>query len=243
MPNHIENELEITGDTESLKEILDKYIYPDISDQNDLFLDFQKIIPMPDKLDLPDSSIGHIGYCALYANYKSLLKHSWIPDGISKRVELLEFLEAKDLRYVELAVKYRTNEKGHGYKTWYQWRNRYWGTKWNSFSGKLKINALDDKRLVLILNTAWSPPLPVIKMLSKIYEGLNLSLKYFDEDHVLLGEASFKAGNLVEHDTKFKLSNPYYEEYMHLLLYTGERELLMPSSPYQVSDLLQKIKH
>lgn len=47
---------------------------------------------------------------------------------------------------------------------WYEWRNRYWDTKWNAYDS-YSIISEEDETLTLVFNTAWSPPLSVIKRL------------------------------------------------------------------------------
>ena len=60
---------------------------------------------------------------------------------------------------------------------WYQWHNKYWGTKWNAYDGYSKAG----KTWVLfVFSTAWSYPAPVIEQLHLM--GYDFELQYADED-------------------------------------------------------------
>jgi hypothetical protein len=58
-------------------------------------------------------------------------------------------------RSPKLAKKYKENIEMYGFKSWYEWCNANWGTKWNSYD----FQAQDE---CVSFNTAWAPPEPVI---------------------------------------------------------------------------------
>ena len=51
---------------------------------------------------------------------------------------------------------------------WYDWRNRYWGTKWGACD--IEITQDDEDFLEITFNTAWSPPEPIVHALRSKYE-------------------------------------------------------------------------
>ena len=51
---------------------------------------------------------------------------------------------------------------------WYDWRNRYWGTKWGACD--IKITQDDEDFLEITFNTAWSHPDPIVHALRSKYE-------------------------------------------------------------------------
>ena len=51
---------------------------------------------------------------------------------------------------------------------WYDWRNRYWGTKWPACD--IEITQDDEDFLEVTFNTAWSPPEPIVRALRSKYE-------------------------------------------------------------------------
>lgn len=61
--------------------------------------------------------------------------------------------------------------------TWYEWRIKNWGTKWNSYDVSF---CLKDK--MIAFNTAWSCPVPVIRKLVDIFPEIPFVLDYADED-------------------------------------------------------------
>lgn len=58
----------------------------------------------------------------------------------------------------------------------YDWCVNNWGTKWNAYDGDVK--RMSPTELFLLFQTAWAPPLPIIKELSKMYPKAVFSLYY-----------------------------------------------------------------
>lgn len=63
---------------------------------------------------------------------------------------------------------------------WYNWNVENWGTKWNAYD--VAWEDLDDGRVQLNFDTAWSHPEPVITALSKKFPYEVLEVRYADED-------------------------------------------------------------
>ena len=118
-------------------------------DNDDYILDFNKIIPMPDELQIEAGSRGQRGLMYLYSKtdsieekgiinkaYKSLnpffkdiykdSEYAKIDNDITKYEEDNNFKES-----IELGEKYLSNYKKHGHWHWYDWCVSNWGTKWN----------------------------------------------------------------------------------------------------------------
>ena len=74
--------------------------------------------------------------------------------------------------------KNRRLRKVYGTDNWYDWRILHWGTKWNSYDGK--IDNEDEEYIVYTFDTAWSPPEPVIQALREKFEEVNITA-FFDE--------------------------------------------------------------
>lgn len=66
---------------------------------------------------------------------------------------------------------------------WYNWRYKYWGTKWNAqFLDKLcfdreAIIAEDIRSIDIVFDTAWYAPVPVAKRLCNMYKS-KLKIKW-----------------------------------------------------------------
>ena len=85
--------------------------------------------------------------------------------------------------------------KGHD---WYNWNNNNWGTKWDiavSDEGydATRISVDEETLLAYEFQTAWSPPLPVIRDLSIQYPEAEINLSY-EEEQGWGGEIQFNNG-------------------------------------------------
>lgn len=122
MPNHVTNKIEFHGEQENIKKVLEL-----IKGEDD-YIDFEKIIPMPDNIFR-----GDLG---------------------------------------------REERELYGTNNWYDWSIENWGTKWNAYDCYLE----DDN--IIIFNTAWSAPIPVLDALAEICYENNVwfTSKWADED-------------------------------------------------------------
>ena len=58
--------------------------------------------------------------------------------------------------------------------------NKVWGTKWNSFNITSNKNK-DSLELSYFFNTAWNPPIPIIKKIIEFYPDIYLDFEYEEE--------------------------------------------------------------
>lgn len=77
-------------------------------------------------------------------------------------------------------------------ENWYGWRVQNWGTKWEGYNGQF-----NEDHTTFTFNTAWSPPLPVIKKLAEL-TGKTLVLEYIEEGMFFCGK--YTAGREYDHD-------------------------------------------
>jgi hypothetical protein len=75
---------------------------------------------------------------------------------------------------------------------WHGWRVANWGTKWNGYDGRF-----NDNQTMFSFDTAWAPPLPVIKELAKA-TGETFVLEYIEEGNFFCGR--YTAGQDGDHD-------------------------------------------
>ena len=85
----------------------------------------------------------------------------------------------------ELQSEYTANKALWGFATWYDWRIINWGTKWNSYSVEFDGDTIR-------LQTAYTPPIPVIEKLAKLIKK-NIRMTYRDEFFNFWGETFFYA--------------------------------------------------
>jgi hypothetical protein len=60
-------------------------------------------------------------------------------------------------------------------KDWYNWRVENWGTKWNGYDGRFNCDDFSS----FTFDTAWAPPLPIIKKLAEL-TGETFILEYIE---------------------------------------------------------------
>lgn len=136
MPNHIINTIRLTGDRQKISELLE-------SVKDNRFgigsLDFNKVIPMPESLQIETSSSMERGLKA----YKEFVDICTF-DGANKDMDLLNIPEDKENIFLrmredvkreewELGRQAFRNEAMYGAPSWYDWSIKNWGTKWNSY--------------------------------------------------------------------------------------------------------------
>lgn len=85
----------------------------------------------------------------------------------------------------------------------YEWCIENWGTKW----GISHSNLVDESenRLTYALDSAWSPPLPVIQKMSEVFPELTFKLKYYESANGFKGTFMAKGGKVIK--------NEYSEDY------------------------------
>lgn len=180
MPNNTTNTLVLNGSNE------------DVSAIRDLLgaeIDFNKVIPRPEELNIVSDSKGDEAYSCLYteAGWRKYLGYHWVQDaGIKNKEDLIAFLEKRagepgegELSWRELGDRYASNLKKYGATTWFDWCCENWGTKWGAYE---PIDIEDDgDRLVIIFHTAWSAPLPIYKKLKELFPDVDIEAYWSDE--------------------------------------------------------------
>ena len=151
-------------------------------DEGKAQFDFNKIIPMPEELDLEAGSYESDAIEAVVREVcdKTYLGRSYYCgdsiNGRNARLKKYEAQEAKKKQLLEDGLKYIANAVRYGATSWYDWRIANWGTKWNA--GETKI--IDDD--TVRFRTAWKPPKPIFRELSRMHPELDLEIVWADED-------------------------------------------------------------
>jgi hypothetical protein len=187
MPNHVTHQLTIEGiDT---TRIIDQLA------GNASRIDFNRVVPMPEELNVEWNSDGFMGLAAVSGQSDAFSMHIWLKKlGLSSAWELSSYLERERPDAIELGRKYLRNREKFGHPTWYEWCTANWGTKWNAFSASTWEMLPDGA--VIYFHTAWSPAIPVISCLSEMFTTTAMTLRYFDEGWSFAGEAFFGSGLL-----------------------------------------------
>ena len=184
------NRLRLEGDQNRIDELLKSV------KGKDSVLDFNKIIPMPESLNIEAGSRTERGlkaykdfiyvYTFAGTEQKDLL-------NIPKEKEETFLCTQQDIRRDEweLGKTAFQNEQKYGAATWYEWARSSWGTKWSAYNAEIG----EDN--TIMFNTAWSRAMPVIQKLSENFPDLYFEYCWADEDFgVNVGMAEFENGEI-----------------------------------------------
>lgn len=100
---------------------------------------------------------------------------------------------------------------------WYEWSVKNWGTKWPMQVTKAEFTA---DEIVLTGDTAWSPPIPLLEHISRLYPGLEIVLTYYEEGVSFAGAAAIYRGesNISEGEIESPPEMDDEDEWMGLYL-------------------------
>lgn len=181
MPNHITNIIKLEGDRLHIQKLLEA-IY--IEEYGLGTVDFNKVIPMPESLDIESGSTtkrAMKAYDDFIAVFKILNGENADPKKIPEESEKA-FAEYRDLSPEEwlLGKTAYWNNVQYGFSDWYDWRRANWGTKWNSYGYDEHDDYSNKDRLKFL--TAWSAPHPVIEKIAEMFPEVEIEHEWADED-------------------------------------------------------------
>lgn len=203
MPNHITNELTCEN-----KATLDSLA----GGNNREFVDFEKIVPMPDMLrgDVDTDVLLWAEICTGFVNLTTLSQPHGSPveavrigdygsaaDYLkgSRAIRLMQdgpFPKDFDAKRFDQLLNAMRGLKEFGFASWYEWSLQHWGTKWNAYDQKQVSD------LIVRFNTAWSAPVPFLVALSLKHPSETFRLRWADEDFGCnVGDVTVKAGEIV----------------------------------------------
>lgn len=193
MPNHVTNRLNLIGEQTRIDELLDKIKNDELGRGT---IDFNKIIPMPEALDVESGSVESDAIkaylkaaCPITDDYgvKKLEPEAY--RSIVGKLDSKFYVKYTDQKIMETDLNvpnaselikqgqvYVDNLLNYGATTWYDWRCNNWGTKWNAYD----FRPFEDNTLTF--STAWSRALPIIDKLSEMYPDIRFSYGWADED-------------------------------------------------------------
>ncbi len=93
-----------------------------------------------------------------------------------------------------LAVKDGFNAGG------YDWCCKHWGTKWGIYDAKQKPRAAKGTTLIYSFQSAWSPPIPVLKVMSKMFPRCTFVLRWYERGMQLQGVYRCEGGAVVHEE-------------------------------------------
>lgn len=225
MPNYVATEIRVKGDKEKLDQLVEAV---SSNDGTYCAFDFNKIVPMPEELNIPSCSSGEWGM--KYIILKSDKDNFLLSDEDRNFIKQFESHSEEDIKdWLECGKKYLHNLSKYCYKTWYDWcmDPSNWNTKWNSCDSE--CSRIDDNEVMFTFSTAWSFCTPVIKKLSEMYPELDIEFMYSDEDASYnCGSGTLKGGEYIEYNTPDYNSNAAYRIYLDLHPYDEDRLVYDP---------------
>lgn len=235
MPNHIQNRLQVIGDNDEVQKLLN-HINGNYDDGKEMQIDFNKIKPMPKELNIEVHSgvemwaeicTGQIDFASLFQPMETSAsemfkngKYGTLASRMSAGTAMEHLTgkrkgNVKDLSEADFNtfIQCLKNVREHGFISWYEWRKKNWGTKWNAYNQNDK-RTTDD---TIYFQTAWSSPLELMQELSKLFPLVKLAFTYADEDSGSnAGKILFENGEAIEVNQPEGQSTEAYEIYFEL---------------------------
>ena len=84
----------------------------------------------------------------------------------------------------------------------YEWCKENWGTKWGICEPTEPVVYPKKNKLFYAFQTAWSPPIPIILAMSKKFERLKFTLKYYEGANCFKGTYICKNGVVISQTDK-----------------------------------------
>ena len=187
MPNWCENRLIIRAESGVFTCL--EAIRGETDEHGRRHIDFQKIVPMPAIL----TGTLH----PTPQEWFVLLQHK----KRGRTMPSYPSIDEAEMRYLHALLAYEQT----GYWNWYDWRvgkaetrflDGHWGTKWNACCS-IQIGNANDRAADIHFLTAWSPPVPVIRDLSRNYPDLAFTLKYFEPRCEIHGTLRMRSGRIL----------------------------------------------
>lgn len=191
MPNHVWNKIVVENicDLPIFNTKIDAYFNPGTQ------LDFNTILPEPE--DLEDVTSGSyedraIGWLLNRMFESEAMRYS---RDIIRAEKLFEFMKTirdpaekpKDLE------KYILNIIRTGEPSWYYWRRRHWGTKWNAYETKII-----DKDTIAF-KTAWNPVPKIIETMMVKFRIPKIDYSWVSEEYSENGRSIYHFGGPITH--------------------------------------------
>ena len=178
MANDFRNRLTLRGERETLEKVFDsirtKGVFKDGSDR---VFDFNKVIPMPEELDIESNTDAEMivllymrqaRFTLIVGPCDPRLEDAW------KRYQAMD--EERREKNEKLARQYLANIAKYEYPNWYSFHIGRWGTKWNAYGANVREGD------TLIYETANNYPKSVVEELSRKWPDVEFDLIAADEN-------------------------------------------------------------
>ena len=165
----------LRGERETVEKVFDSIK----NDEDKRVIDFEKVIPMPEELNIESNSAAETIIILLMRQARFMMFGPYSPE-VKDAWERYEKMDDQRKEENEaLAKKYLMNIAKYDYPNWYSWHIAKWGTKWNSIDGYGTQRREGD---TIYFETANGFCEPVIEELSKKYPDVEFIYEAADED-------------------------------------------------------------
>lgn len=217
MPNYVTNQISFGKGKNELAEFQRMAAELRMEGENLGSIDFNKLVPMPDSLDIIAGSQTDDGL-KLYRQFigeSAVISAQSLNLSEDERQKLAENhlkkwteIQEKDPEVWSLGEKAYQNLQKYSCPTWYEWRIQNWGTKWNACN----CVPLDEKSGVMQFDTAWGDVRRLVKKISEKYPRRKIHYRWADEDiGTNVGEIYFYDGQPTETNIPEMHSRAAYE--------------------------------
>lgn len=128
-------------------------------------------------------------------------------ENLEKVLDVLKKAEVEgkffDLLY-PIPEELKTEEERFGD----EWSVDHWGTQWDVHLTASSVHKMNDKTVLLIFSTAWSPPVPFFEKFSKDFK-VDIEIRYIADKNIFAGRAICKGGKLISSEC---IENPSQAE-------------------------------
>lgn len=166
MPNHVLNLVTISGDKETIKKVKDQIIVDGEFSFDHIVKEPKEITEMEEHSDL-DNAVEY-------------LKASTEEEREKVKEKILKCRSVDYFNKILAQGKQALlNEEKYGARSWYPWRLKNWGTKWDCYEVTYTAS---ETSISLTFQTAWSTPFEVMQALAKQFPTVEIDIEFADED-------------------------------------------------------------
>jgi len=215
MPNHVWTNLEVNGCPADIAAFKAKFC--EKIGEVEHCLVFNRVIPMPEELNITCGSLTDIGKKLVAGDHKAVLEYPWVINQMQEnqlslikinamrnsRPKLLAWFAKHNPEAIELGKQAVTNIAKYGYDTWYDWSIEKWGTKWDAYHHALGDDN-SDTMYSCYFETAWSPAFPILEVMSAAFPDLSFRMAYADEGGGFAGVAHCDSDGFVDEDGDYR---------------------------------------
>lgn len=196
MPNWCYTKLRVEGDPERLALFQKQYCLENGA------LQLNRVVPMPpDLADLGGSDL-YQARLAMDGEWNEVLASPWFkdapPEARESRKALIAWLDREHPEVMRMGRQAARNVQRYGMPTWYEWRNTHWGTKWEIPERGCRLDPVSDTVIEFHFDTAWSPIVPVLHVMTLTYRDLRFRMAYADEGGGFAGLVTADGGSYAD---------------------------------------------